>query len=37
MPVRADLRDAEKVAFFKFDVKFSPGFEKSIKVSVMPE
>jgi hypothetical protein len=30
MPVRADLRDVEKVAFFKFDVKFSAGFEKSI-------
>ena len=37
MPVRSDLRDVEKVSFFKFDVKFTPGFEKSIDVSVIPE
>jgi hypothetical protein len=37
MQVRGDLRNAESVAFFKFNVKFPPGFEKSIKVSLIPE
>jgi hypothetical protein len=37
IPSKADLRDAEKTLFFKFDVKFSPGYEKSIRVNIIPE